>query len=180
MTSAPICSDLISLSPRLSNWRTMPETMRSMRSLSTGLLRRATATERASLSRSKGVRRPERFKTLSSRNCTRSNVVNLPPQSAQTRRRRMAEESSVDRESFTCVSALPQKGQRMGFASGVNREAFGQGQDFGLHNLFDFSIACFAMSGKAIQHFNGQPADVAEFCFAETARCASRRSQPDA
>jgi len=60
------------------------------------------------LSRSKGTRRPERFTTVSSRSCTRSNVVNRPPQSGQMRRRRMEEESSVGRESFTWVSRLPQ------------------------------------------------------------------------
>ena len=35
-------------------------------------------------------------------------VVKRPPQSGQTRRRRIADESSVGRESFTCVSRLPQ------------------------------------------------------------------------
>jgi hypothetical protein len=60
------------------------------------------------LSRSKGTRRPERLSTVSSRNCTRSKVVKRPPHSTQTRRRRTAAESSVGRESFTCVSAAPQ------------------------------------------------------------------------
>jgi hypothetical protein len=34
--------------------------------------------------------------------------VNLPPQSGQIRRLRIDEESSVGRESFTCVSRPPQ------------------------------------------------------------------------
>jgi hypothetical protein len=46
--------------------------------------------------------------TTSSRSCTRSNVVNLPPHTGKTRRRRMQELSSAGRESFTCVSAEPQ------------------------------------------------------------------------
>ena len=45
----------------LSSWRTMPETIRSMRSGSTGRLRMATEIERTSFSRSNGARRPERL-----------------------------------------------------------------------------------------------------------------------
>ena len=86
----------------------MPLTMRSTRSGSTGRLRKAISSERISLSRSNGTRRPDFFSTVSSRNCTRSNVVKRPPQSGQTRRRRIEEASSVGRESFTCVSRLPQ------------------------------------------------------------------------
>src|SRR5262245_7540214 len=84
-----------------------------MRSGSTGRLRSAICTERKSLSRSKGTRRPLRLITTSSRSCTRSKVVKRKLQDTQTRRRRMTEESSVGRESFTCVSRLPQLGQRM-------------------------------------------------------------------
>ena len=92
-----------SLSPELSSWRTRPDTIRSMRSRSIGRFRSATSTERMSLSRSKRTLRPERFTTVISRNCTRSNVVNRPPQSGQMRRRRIAAFSSVGRLSFTCV-----------------------------------------------------------------------------
>ena len=70
--------------------------------------RSATWTERVSLSRSNGARRPFFLTTCSSRSCTRSKVVNRPPQSGQMRRRRIDEESSVGRESFTCVSRPPQ------------------------------------------------------------------------
>src|SRR5919204_4970252 len=88
-----------------------------MRSGSTGRLRNAICTERSSLSRSKGTRRPLRLITTSSRNCTRSNVVKRKLQARHTRRRRITEESSVGRESLTCVSRLPQLGQRMGCSS---------------------------------------------------------------
>src|SRR3954467_6111837 len=84
-----------------------------MRSGSTLRLRSAISTERASLSRSNGSRRPLRLITVSSRNCTRSNVVKRKWQARHTRRRRIAAESSVGRESFTCVSRLPHFGQRI-------------------------------------------------------------------
>src|SRR5919197_1086362 len=84
-----------------------------MRSGSTGRLRSAICTERSSLSRSNGSRRPLRLITVSSLSCTRSNVVKRKLQDRQTRRRRIAAESSVGRESFTCVSRLPHFGQRM-------------------------------------------------------------------
>src|SRR5262245_35681957 len=84
-----------------------------MRSGSTGRLRSAICTERSSLSRSNGTRRPLRLMTTSSRSCTRSNVVKRKLHDRHTRRRRMTEESSVGRESLTCVSRLPQFGQRM-------------------------------------------------------------------
>ena len=101
----------------------MPLIMRSTRSGSTGRLRRATSTERCSLSRSKGTRRPERLTTISSRSCTRSKVVKRPPQSGQTRRRRMAEASSVGRESFTCVSRLAAIGAAHAAASALRRRS---------------------------------------------------------
>ena len=72
------------------NWLTIDDIMRSRRSGSTGRLRTAMAMDRASLSRSNGTRLPDFFRTISSRSWTRSNVVNLPPQSGQCRRRRIA------------------------------------------------------------------------------------------
>src|ERR1700737_2626930 len=84
-----------------------------MRSGSTGRLRSAICTERRSLSRSNGTRRPLRLMTASSRSCPRSKVGKRKLQAKHTRRRRMTELSSVGRESFTCVSRLPQFGQRM-------------------------------------------------------------------
>src|SRR5262245_15422819 len=113
MTISPIASDEISLSPWLSSSRTIFETICSIRSGSTGRLRNAICTERISLSRSKGTRRPLRLITVNSRSCTRSKVVKRKLHVRQTRRRRMTAESSVGRESFTCVSRLPQLGQRM-------------------------------------------------------------------
>src|SRR3954466_9403441 len=106
-------SEEVSLSPCASSSRTILETAWSMRSGSTGRLRKATCTDRRSLSRSNGTRRPLRLITVSSRNCTRSNVVKRKLQVRHTRRRRMTEESSVGRESFTCVSRLLQLGQRI-------------------------------------------------------------------
>src|SRR5262252_5803982 len=107
-------SEDTSLSPILSSSRTILETIWSIRSGSTGRLRSAICTERKSLSRSNGTRRPLRLITISSRSCTRSKVVKRKLQARHTRRRRMTEESSVGRESFTWVSRLPQLGQRMG------------------------------------------------------------------
>src|SRR6266581_1158251 len=84
-----------------------------MRSGSTGRLRNAICTERNSLSRSNGALRPLRLMTTSSRNCTRSKVVKRKLHDRQTRRRRIAAESSVGRESFTWVSSDAQLGQRI-------------------------------------------------------------------
>src|ERR1044071_1618345 len=95
----------------------MVETIFSTRSGSTGRLRKDICSERTSLSRSKGTRRPLRLITVSSRNCTRSKVVKRKLQARQTRRRRMTDESSVGRESFTWVSRLVQFGQRMPYPS---------------------------------------------------------------
>src|SRR5437870_7459031 len=106
-------SEVISLSPMLSSSRTIFDTSSSTRSGSTGRLRSAIASERISLSRSNGTRRPLRLMTTSSRNCTRSKVVKRKLQERHTRRRRIAAESSVGRESFTWVSRLWHFGQRM-------------------------------------------------------------------
>src|SRR5206468_4415903 len=106
-------SEVISLSPMLSNSRTIFDTSSSTRSGSTGRLRSEIASERISLSRSNGTRRPLRLMTTSSRSCTRSKVVKRKLQVRQTRRRRIAAESSVGRESFTWVSSDPQLGQRI-------------------------------------------------------------------
>src|SRR5215213_5755545 len=108
-----MASDETSVSPRLSNSRTILETVCSMRSGSTGRLRSAIDSERISLSRSNGTRRPLRLTTTSSRSCTRSKVVKRKLQVRQTRRRRIAAESSVGRESLTWVSIDPQLGQRI-------------------------------------------------------------------
>src|SRR5476651_6633 len=91
----------------------MAETIFSTRSGSTGRLRKEICSERTSLSRSNGTRRPLRLMTVRSRSCTRSKVVKRKLQVMQTRRRRITEESSVGRESFTCVSRLLQLGQRI-------------------------------------------------------------------
>src|SRR5262245_28319577 len=91
----------------------MVETIFSTLSGSTGRLRKEIDTERISLSRSNGTRRLLRLITVSSRNCTRSKVVKRNSQATHTRRLRMTEESSVGRESFTCVSRLLQFGQRI-------------------------------------------------------------------
>src|SRR5271154_4667629 len=127
-------SDETSLSPWLSSSRTIFETIWSMRSGSTGRLRTAICTDRRSLSRSNGTRRPLRLMTISSRSCTRSNVVKRKLQDRQTRRRRMTDESSVGRESFTWVSRLPQLGQRIALPLPlVDRDSAYQPFDFLAH-----------------------------------------------
>src|SRR5437899_12080121 len=94
----------------------MADTIFSSRSGSTGRLRKEIETERFSLSRSNGTRRPLRLITVSSRSCTRSKVVKRKLQATHTRRLRITDESSVGRESFTCVSRLLQFGQRIRLA----------------------------------------------------------------
>src|SRR6202000_1618782 len=121
-----MASEEISASPPLSSSRTMDETIFSTRSGSTGRLRSETCTERISLSRSNGTRRPLRLITVNSRSCTRSKVVKRKLQDTQTRRRRITAESSVGRESFTWVSRLLQLGQRIQTPILVDREAVGQ------------------------------------------------------
>src|ERR1700674_4204997 len=120
-------SVVTSFSPRLSRSRTIFEMVCSTRSGSTLRLRSAISTERASLSRSNGTRRPLRLITTRSRNCTRSKVVKRKPQVRHKRRRRIAAESSVGRESFTWVSRLLQLGQRIRVTFLlVDREAVGE------------------------------------------------------
>src|SRR6201990_2915901 len=132
-----MASDEISASPLLSSSRTMAETIFSTRSLSTGRLRSEICTERISLSRSNGPRRPLRLITVSSRSCTRSKVGKRKLQATQTRRRRITAESSVGRESFTCVSRLLQLGQRiLQIPLLIDRETVGQR----LHPLLDRSF----------------------------------------
>src|SRR3954471_20876479 len=91
----------------------MAETIFSTLSGSTGRLRKDICSERTSLSRSNGTRRPLRLITVNSRSCTRSKVVKRKLQAMHTRRRRITAESSVGRESFTWVSRLLQLGQRI-------------------------------------------------------------------
>src|SRR5215467_5738666 len=137
MTISPIASDDTSDSPPLSSSRTMAETIFSSRSGSTGRLRKLICTERTSLSRSNGTRRPLRLITVSSRSCTRSKVVKRKLQATHTRLRRITAESSVGRESFTCVSRLLQLGQRIRTRPQlIDREPIGKR----LHALLDRSL----------------------------------------
>src|ERR1700726_3277955 len=116
----------------LSSSRTIFDTIWSMRSGSTGRLRQAICTERSNLSRSNGTRRLLRLMTVNSRSCTRSKVVKRKLHDRQTRRRRMTDESSVGRESFTWVSRLAQLGQRIPLPL-VNREPADQAPDLLSH-----------------------------------------------
>src|SRR3954468_14739422 len=116
-------SDEISASPPLSSSRTIADTIFSTRSGSTWRLRKEICSERTSLSRSNGTRRPLRLMTVSSRSCTRSNVVKRKLQAIQTRRLRITAESSVGRESFTWVSRLLQLGQRIDHPASSFRDA---------------------------------------------------------
>src|SRR4051794_6138222 len=194
MTVSPMVSWLISLSPRLSSSCTILETVCSMRSGSTLRLRNAISNERASLSRSNGTRRPLRLMTVSSRSCTRSNVVKRNWHERHTRRRRIAAESSVGRESFTCVSRLPHFGQRMAyfplparFARRlrpcillINREARDQRLHLLANGRLDHRILIAALLRQYVEHLDDHVANLAEFREAEAPRRAGRRAEPHA
>src|SRR5262245_23892353 len=155
-----------------------------MRSGSTGRLRSAICTERKSLSRSNGTRRPLRLITVSSRNCTRSKVVKRKLQARHTRRRRITAESSVGRESFTWVSRLPQLGQRILSPYPValvlvDREADEQPLHLVPHRAFDDRIRLDVLARKGIEHFGDHLADLAELGDGEGARGAGRRAEAD-
>src|SRR5258708_5123386 len=156
-----MASDEISASPPLSSSRTMAATIFSTRSGSTGRLRREICSERTSLSRSNGTRRPLRLITVSSRSCTRSKVVKRKLQAMHTRRRRITAESSVGRESFTCVSRLLQLGQRIQWAS-VNRETVGERLDPFLDRGFHHRRLAVGRLRNRIEHFGNQHADLLE------------------
>src|SRR5215468_5774247 len=156
-------SVVTSFSPRLSSSRTILETVCSTRSGSTLRLRIAMVTERASLSRSKGTRRPLRLMTTSSRSCTRSKVVKRNPQARHSRRRRIADESSVGRESFTWVSRLVQLGQRIVRSSAVDRKAREQVLDLVAHGRLDQAVCLGALLRQHVEHLRDQRPDLAEF-----------------
>src|SRR5262245_27681896 len=165
-------SDVTSFSPRLSSSRTIFDTICSTRSGSTGRLRSAIDSERTSLSRSNGARRPLRLITTNSRSCTRSKVVKRKLQDRQTRLRLIAAESSVGRESFTCVSRDPQLGQRIiaPYPASINRKPRNQP----LHLLADGSLHRRVLLGVAvrqrIQHLGNQLPNLPELGDAEPAR----------
>src|SRR5215470_13101876 len=156
-------SVVTSFSPRLSRSRTILETVCSMRSGSTLRLRIAMVTERASLSRSNGTRRPLRLMTTSSRSCTRSKVVKRNPQARHSRRRLIADESSVGRESFTWVSRLEHVGQRIVCPSAVNRKPRQQALDLSAHGVLDQTVLLGALLREHVKHFGNQGADLAKF-----------------
>src|SRR3984957_11007874 len=162
-------SVVTSFSPRFSRSPTILETVCSTLSGSTLRLRSAITTDRASLSRSNGTRRPLRLMTESSRNCTRSNVVNRNPHARHRRRRRIAAESSVGRESFTWVSRLVQFGQRMGPPSAVDRKPREQPLDLVAHRRLDQAVGLDAFLREHVEHVGNQFADLAEFSNAEAA-----------
>src|ERR1700761_7701963 len=179
MISSPTTWEGISVSPMLSSWRTMPDTIFSTRSGSTGRWRMAMAIERISFSRSKGVRRPERLTMVSSRSCTRSKVVKRPPQAGHRRRRRIAAPASDGRLSFTWLSSSPQNGQRI-IRLLVDREPLAQGLDLTSHRRLDRGVALVAVfAGNAVDHFDDQLTDLLEFRDPEPAGGARRRAQAD-
>src|SRR3954452_3725470 len=194
MTVSPMVSWLISLSPRLSSSCTILETVCSMRSGSTLRLRNAISNERASLLRSNGTRLPLRLMTVSSRSCTRSNVVKRNWHDRHTRRRRIAAESSVGRESFTCVSRLWHFGQRMTYFPLparfgrrlrpcrllVNREALHQRLYLLANGRLDHRVLVAALLRQHVEHLDDHVADLAEFRDAEAAGGAGRRAEPHA
>src|SRR2546423_15687897 len=150
-----------------------------MRSGSTGRLRNAICTDRSSLSRSKGTRRPLRLITTNSRNCTRSNVVKRKLQARHTRRRRITDESSVGRESLTWVSRLVQFGQRMTASlSLIDREPADQCLHPPPHRGFGERILLRLPMREGVEHVGDQLADLLEFGDAEAARGAGGRTEP--
>src|SRR6202142_1855021 len=154
-----MASDDIPASPPLSSSRTMAETIFSTRSGSTGRLRSEICSERTSLSRSNGTRRPARLMTVSSRSCTRSKVVKRKLQVRQTRRGRMTDESSVGRESFTWVSRLLQLGQRIPSPL-VDREPAHQPPDLFPHAGLCLGILIGAIFRQRVEHFRNHIADL--------------------
>src|SRR5579864_3171611 len=150
-----------------------------MRSGSTGRLRTAICTDRKSLSRSNGTRRPLRLITINSRNCTRSKVVKRKLQLKHTRRRRITDESSVGRESFTWVSRLPQLGHRIPLPL-VDRESADQTLHLFGNALFGFDVLFKAAARQRVKHFGDHIADLPEFRDAEASRGAGRRAEPHA
>src|SRR5258707_7231776 len=154
---------LSSFWPSLPRWRTILETVCSMRSGSTLRLRIAMVTQRASLSPSNGTRRPLRLMTTSSRSCTRSKVVKRNPHARHSRRRLIADESSVGRESFTWVSRLEHVGQRIVYSSAVDRKPRQQGLDLAAHRGFDQIVRLGAVLRQHVKHLCDQGADLAEF-----------------
>src|SRR5579883_3314280 len=173
-------SVVTSFSPRLSSSRTILDTVCSTRSGSTLRLRTAMAIERASLSRSNGTRRPLRLMTTSSRSCTRSKVVKRKPQARHSRRRLIAAESSVGRESFTWVSRLAQLGQRITCSSAVDRKPRQQALDLAAHRRLHQTVRLGPLLRQNVEDFGDQSADHAEFGGAEPAGRTGRRSEPDA
>src|SRR6185436_6498759 len=145
--------------------------------------------ERSSFSRSKGSRWPLLFTTTSSRNCTRSKVVKRAPQLVHCRRLRIAELSSVGRESLTWVSSFPQNGQRIHYpqthgdgprpSPPINREPLAQLAHFRAHLLLDRAVVG-AIGGKAIQYAHDQLADLFEFLRPKAAAGRCRRTKTDA
>ena len=168
----------------LSSWRTMPLIMRSTRSGSTGRLRSAISTERCSLSRSNGTRRPERFTTISSRSCTRSKVVKRPPQSGQTRRRRMAE--CVVRRARVLHLRVEARRNR-GSASAAPRPQVSRSGSAGSarapapsRTASTSPLPSSPFLRQAVEHLDDQLADLLELGDAEAARRGGRRAEADA
>jgi hypothetical protein len=112
ITISPIACAWTSLSPIVSIWRWMPETSWSSRSCAIPRLRQAMATLASILARLKASRFSSFLTTVTSRSCTRSNVVKRAPQLSHWRRRRIEVLSSLGRLSFTWLSSCAQNGQR--------------------------------------------------------------------
>ena len=128
--------------------------------------------------RSGGSRRPPAFRTVSSRSCTRSNVVNRAPQAVQDRRRRIAVLSSVGLESFTWVSSDPQNGHFIyplpagRLLTRINRKLGAKLAHFLSDAGFDRRIVITA-GRQPIENLHDHLADLPELRLTETAcgRC---------
>src|SRR4029079_15063551 len=68
----------------------------------------------------------------------------------------------------------------MNSGSVVDRKALAELEHAIAHTLFDLSIPSLPAVRHSVHHFGDPVANLLEFCGTETARCAGRRSQPDA
>src|SRR6185369_5237716 len=111
-TSTPTACDVTSGPLRRSRSSTLPTT-RSTCSGETGRFLMAFRMPLSSLARSNGSLEPSRLTTTRPTSSTRSNDVYRRPQDRHSRRRRIAEPPSADRESTTRSSSASHQGHRM-------------------------------------------------------------------
>src|SRR5262249_40571249 len=105
------------------------------------------------------------------------------PHARHRRRRRIAAESSVGRESLTCVSRLAQLGQRMSDSPSIliviDRETCEQSFHLVPYGSLDRGIFVGLLLREYVEHFRNELTDVSEFGDAEASCGASRGSEPN-